>query len=37
MRKILIETPTIHVLDADKKGIQLNSVGTVLIAGVPNT
>ena len=26
-----------HVLDADKKGIELNNVGTVFIAGVPNT
>ena len=35
--KILIEAPTIYVLDADKKGIKLNNVGTVFITGVPNT
>ena len=37
MIKTLIETPPIHVLDEDKKGIELNNVGPVYIAGVPNT
>ena len=37
MIKTLIETPRIHVLDADKKGKELNNVGTVFIAEVHNT
>ena len=37
MIKVLIETPTIHVLYAVNKVVELNNVGTVFIAGVPNT
>ena len=35
--KTVTETSTIHVLDADKQGIELNSFGTVFIPGVSST